>query len=143
MRSLRVAAAAILAGAVVVAVVGGAAMAAPVGLDTAFPATRIKLDAASTSVNMPGPITLTASIVDWRGIASPNLLVAFANVADPQKPSQLGTATTDKARPATFAYSDGTETRVVVIQATFYEVLEVHKSNRAFIGELSAPTATV
>jgi hypothetical protein len=142
MRSLRVAAAAILAGAVVAAVVGGAAMAAPVGLATGFPATRIKLDAASTSVNIPGPITLTASIVDWRGIASPNLLVAFANVADPQKPSQLGKATTDKAGHATFAYSNGKEPRVDVIQATFTDGLEVHKSNRVFIGWLSGPPAT-
>ncbi len=142
MRSLRLAAAAILAGAVVVAVVGGAAMAASIGLATGFPATRIKLDPASTSVNMPGPTTLTASIVDWRGVASQNVAVAFANVTDPQKPSQLGKATTDKAGHATFTYSNSKEPRVDIIQATFTDGLEVHKSNRAFIAWLSGPPAT-
>ena len=142
MRSVRVAAAAILAGVVVVTVVGGAAMAAPVGLAQGFPATRIKLDPASTSVNMPGPTTLTASIVDWRGVASGNIAVAFTNVTDPQKPSQLGKATTDKAGHATLAYSNSKEPRVDVIQATFTDGLEVHKSNRAFIAWLSGPPAT-
>ena len=142
MRSVRVAAAAILAGVVVVTVVGGAAMAAPVGLAQGFPATRIKLDPASTSLNMPGPTTLTASIVDWRGVASGNIAVAFTNVTDPQRPSQLGKATTDKVGHATFAYSNSKEPRVDVIQATFTDGLEVHKSNRAFIAWLSGPPAT-
>lgn len=142
MRSLRVAAAAILGGCVVVAVLGGAAVAAPASLAPGFPATRIKLDPASTSVNMPGPITLTATTVDWRGAASRNLSVTFANVTDPQKPSQLGKATTDNGGHATFAYSNSKEPRVDVIQATFTDGLEVHKSNRAFIGWLSGPPAT-
>ena len=142
MRSLRVAAAGILAGCGVVAVLSGAAMAAPTGLAPGFPATRIKLDPASTSVNMPGPITLTAAIVDWHGAASQNLAITFANVTDPQKPSQLGKATTDKAGRATFTYSNNKEPRVDVIQATFTDGLEVHKSNRVFIGWLSGPPAS-
>ncbi len=142
MRSLRVAAAAILAGVVVVAVVGGAAMAAPVGLAQGFPATRIKLDAASTPVNMPGPTALTASIVDWHGVPLQNVTVTFANVTDPQKPSQLGKAATDKAGHATFTYANGREPRVDVVQATFTDGLEVHKSNRAFIAWQSGPRAT-
>jgi ABC-type branched-subunit amino acid transport system permease subunit len=83
MRRLRLAAAAILAGAVVVAVLGGAAIAAPVGLAQGFPATRIKLDPASISLNMPGPTTLTATVVDWHGVGSRNITVAFTNVTDP------------------------------------------------------------
>jgi len=142
MRSLRLAAAAILAGAVLVTVLSGVAMAAPIGLATGFPATRIKLDPASTSVSMPGPTTLTAAIVDWRGVASRNIAVAFTNVTDPQKPSRLGRATTDQAGHATFAYSNSKEPRVDVIQATFTDGLEVHKSNRAFIAWLSGPPAT-
>ena len=142
MRSLRVAAAAIVAGSVVAAVLGGAAMAAQVGLAPGFPATRIKLDPASTSVNMPGPFTLTATIVDWRGAASKNLTVTFANVSDPQKPSQLGKAVTDKAGHATFAYSNRSEPRIDAVQATFTDGLEVHKSNRGFIAWLSGQPAT-
>lgn len=141
MRSLRVAAAAILGGCVVVAVLGGAAVAAPATLAPGFPATRIKLDPASTSVNMPGPTTLSATTVDWPGAASRNLTVTFTNVTDPQKPSQLGKATTDNAGHATFAYSNSKEPRVDVIQATFTDGLEVHKSNRVFIAWLSGPPA--
>ena len=142
MRSLRVAAAAIMVAFVQAAVVGSAAMAAPVGLPAGFPATRIKLDPATTSVNMPGPMTLTASSIDWRGAASKNLDVTFFTVTDPQKPSQLGRATTDRAGHATFAYSNSKEPRVDVIQATFTDGLEVHKSNRVFVGWLSGPPAT-
>ena len=142
MRSLRVAAAAILAGAVVGAVLGGSAMAAPVGLAKGFPATRIKLDPASTTLNMPNPITLTASIIDWHGVPSPNIAVVFTNVTDPQKPSQVGKGTTDRAGHTTFVYSNRKEPRVDVIQATFSDGLEVHKSNRAFIAWLSGAPAT-
>ena len=142
MRSVRVAAAAILAGVVMLTVVSGAAIAAPVGLAQGFPATRIKLDAPSTPVNMPGPTSLTASIVDWQGVASQNVTVTFANVTDPQKPSTLGKAPTDKAGHATFSYSNSKEPHIDVIQATFTDGLEVHKSNRAFIAWFSGPRAT-
>ncbi len=142
MRSLRLTAAAILAGAVAVAVLGGAALAAPVGLAPGFPAARIKLDPASTPVNMPGPITLTATVVDWRGAAVRNVTVVFANVTDPQKPTQLGKGTTDRAGHVTFVYSNSKEPRIDVIQATFTDGLEVHKSNRAFIAWQSGTPAT-
>ena len=141
MRGLRVAAAGILAAGLVVAVLGSAAMAAPVGLAVGFPATRVKLDPPSTTLNMPGPITLTASIVDWRGAALRNIAITFTNVTDPQKPGQLGKATTDKAGHATFAYSNSKEPRVDVVQATYSDGLEVHKSNRAFVAWLSGPPA--
>jgi hypothetical protein len=142
MRSLRVAAAAILAGAVVVAVVGSAALAAPASLAAGFPATRIKLDPASTPVNMPGSITLTATVVDWRGIAVRNVAVTFGNVTDPQKQAAVSKATTDKAGHANYVYSNGKEPRIDVIQATFTDGLEVHKSNRAFIAWQSGQPAT-
>jgi hypothetical protein len=142
MRSLRLAAAAILAGAVVLAVVGGAALAAPIGLAAGFPATRIKLDPPSTPVNMPGSITLTATVVDWRGVGVRNVTVVFANVTDPQKPNQVGKGTTDKAGHATFVSANSKEPRIDVIQATFTDGLEVHKSNRAFIAWQSGTPAT-
>jgi hypothetical protein len=141
MRSLRLAAAAILVGAVVGAVVGSAALAAPVSL-AGFPATRIKLDPVSTPVNMPGPITLTAAVVDWRGVAVRNVAVTFANVTDPQKQAAVSKATTDKAGHANYVYSNGKEPRIDVIQATFTDGLEVHKSNRAFIAWRSGQPAT-
>jgi hypothetical protein len=126
----------------VVAVLGGTAVAAPVGLAQGFPATRIKLDPASTTLNMPGPTTLTATVVDWRGVGLANLSVTFSNVTDPQKASQLGKSKTDKGGHATFPYSNRTEPRVDVVQATFTDGLEVHKSNRAFVAWLSGPPAT-
>src|SRR5438132_7975561 len=142
MRSLRLAAAAILAGCVVVAVLAGSALAAPANLAAGFPATRIKLDGPSTAVNMPGPITLTATVVNWRGAPLANVPVSFANMTDPQKPTQLGKGTTDKGGHATFAYSNGKEPRIDVVQATFTDGLEVHKSNRSFIAWQSGTPAT-
>ena len=142
MRSLRLAAAAILAGSVVVAVVAGSALAAPANLAAGFPATRIKLDGPSTAVNMPGPITLTATVVDWRGAPLANVPVAFTNVTDPQKPTQLGKGTTDRGGHTSFAYSNGKEPRIDVVQATFTDGLEVHKSNRSFIAWQSGTPAT-
>src|SRR5256714_11959392 len=142
MRSLRLAAAAILAGCVVTAVLAGAALAAPANLAAGFPATRIKLDSPSPAVNMPGPITLTATIVDWRGAPLGNVPVVFTNVTDPQKPSQLGKGTTDKGGHATFTYSNGKEPRIDVVQATFTDGLEVHKSNRSFVAWQSGTPAT-
>jgi hypothetical protein len=141
MRSLRLAAVAILAGATVMAVLGGAALAAPASLATGFPASRIKLDPASTPLNMPGPITLTAAVVDWHGAGVRNVTVVFANVTDPQKPSQLGKGTTDKAGHVTLVYSNSKEPRIDVVQATFTDGLEVHKSNRVFIAWQSGPPA--
>ena len=142
MRSLRLAAAAILAGSMVVAVLAGSALAAPANLAAGFPATRIKLESPSTPVGMPGAVTLTATIVDWRGAPLANVPVVFTNVADPQKPSQLGKGTTDKGGHATFAYSNGKEPRIDVVQATFTDGLEVHKSNRSFIAWQSGTPAT-
>jgi hypothetical protein len=142
MRSLRLAAAAILAGAVVAGVLGSAALAGPATLPQGFPASRIKLDPASTPVSMPGPITLTATVVDWRGIAVRNVAVTFTNVTDPQKQATLSKATTDKAGHATFVYSNGKEPRIDVIQATFTDGLEVHNSNRAFVAWQSGQPAT-
>ncbi|HYR12695.1 MAG TPA: hypothetical protein VEQ67_00535 [Mycobacterium sp.] len=141
MRSLRLAAAAILAGSVVVAAFG-VALAAPANLAVGFPATRIKLDPPATPVTMPGPITMTATVVDWRGSPLANVPVVFANVTVPQKPSQLGKGTTDKAGHVTFAYSNGKEPRIDVVQATFTDGLEVHKSNRSFIAWQSGTPAT-
>src|SRR5437868_14812494 len=111
MRSLRLAAAAILAGCVVASVLAGAALAAPANLAAGFPATRIKLDSPSTAVNMPGPITLTATIVDRRGAPLPNLPGLLTNVTDPQKPSQLGKGTTHTGGHATLTYRDRKEPR--------------------------------
>jgi hypothetical protein len=143
MRSLRLAAAAILTGALVIALLGGAALAAPANLAPGFPATRIQLDPPSTPLAMPGPASLTATVVDWRGAGVRNVPVSFTDVTDPQKPSQLGKATTtDKAGHATYSYSNSKEPRIDVIQATFTDGLEVHKSNRSFIAWQSGTPAT-
>src|SRR5256885_1017658 len=101
----------------------------------------LKLDPASTTLNMPGPIKVTAAIVDWHGAASKNLAITFTNTTDPNKVSQLGKATTDKAGQASFSYSNTKEPRIDVIQATYSDGLEVHKSNRVFVAWLSGPPA--
>lgn len=142
MRSLRLAAAVTINGAVVVAVLGGAALAAPANLAPGFPATRIQLNPSSTPLSMPGPATLTATVVDWRGAAVRNVSVTFSDVTDPQKPNQLGKATTDNAGHAPLVYSNSKEPRIDVIQATFTDGLEVHKSNRSFVAWQSGTPAT-
>jgi len=138
---LRLAVTLVGAGAVSLAALGSA-LGASANLAAGFPASRIRLDPATSSVSMPGPATLTATLVDWKGGPLRNMPVSFTIISGPNRAQKLSTATTDKSGKALLRYSDSHEPGVDVLQASFTDGLEVHRSNRPFVTWLSGPPAT-
>ena len=142
MRRVQLAAGALGGGLLVAALLGGPALAAQIGLGPTFPATRIQLDPAPSTVNLPGPTTVTAVVEDWHGATIPKVPVAFAILSGPNKGKSVPSATTNNDGRASLSYSNGREPGIDVIQASFTDGLELHKSNRHFILWLSGPAAT-
>src|ERR1700736_6707349 len=142
MRRVQLAAGAIGAGLLFAALFGGRALAAQIGLGATFPATRIQVDPAPSTVNLPGPTTITALVEDWHGATVAKVSVAFAILSGPNKGRSMPAATTNSDGRATLTYSNTGEPGIDVIQASFTDGLEVHKSNRHFVLWLSGPAAT-
>ena len=142
MRRVQLAAGAIGAGLLIAALFGGRALAAQIGLAATFPATRIQVDPAPSTINLPGPTTITALVEDWHGATVAKVSVAFAILSGPNKGRSMPAATTNSDGRATLTYSNTGEPGIDVIQASFTDGLEVHKSNRHFVLWLSGPAAT-
>ena len=142
MRRVQLAAAAVGAGILVATLFAGHALAAQIGLSATFPASRIQVDTAPTTLKMPGPTTVTAIVEDWQGAAIPKVPVSFTILSGPNKGKSLPAATTNKDGRATLTYSNSFEPGIDAVQASFTDGLEVHKSNRHFVLWLSGPPAT-
>src|SRR2546430_13070826 len=149
MRRVQLAAAAIGVGVLAGVVLGRGALVAQIGLTNTFPASRIQLDVAPTSVNMPrrpgdpaAKTTVTALVEDWHGATVPNLLVGFAIVSGPNKGRALASSRTNSNGRASASYPNGPEPGIDAVQASFTDGLEVHRSNRHFVVWLSGPAAT-
>jgi hypothetical protein len=142
MRRVQLAAAAVAAGILIAALFGGYALAGQIGLSPTFPASRIQIDTAPTTLKMPGPTTVTAIVEDWHGATIPKVPVSFAILSGPNKGKSLPPATTSKDGRATLTYSNSGEPGIDAIQASFADGLEIHKSNRHFVLWLSGPPAT-
>jgi hypothetical protein len=142
MRRVQLAAAAVAAGILIAALFGGYALAGQIGLSPTFPASRIQVDTAPTTLKMPGPTTVTAIVEDWHGATIPKVPVSFAILSGPNKGKSLPPATTSKDGRATLTYSNSGEPGIDAIQASFADGLEIHKSNRHFVLWLSGPPAT-
>jgi len=142
MRRVPLAAAAVGTGILIVTVFGGRALAAQISLSPTFPASRIQVDTAPTTLKMPGPTSLTAIVEDWQGAPIPKVPVSFSILSGPNKGKSLPAATTNKDGRATLSYSNSGEPGIDAIQASFTDGLEVHKSNRHFVLWLSGPAAT-
>ncbi len=142
MRRVQLAAAAVGAGIVIAALFGGRALAAQIGLSATFPASRIQVDTAPATLNMPGPTTVTAIVEDWHGATIPKVVVSFTILSGPNKGKSLPAAATNSDGRATLTYSNSVEPGIDAIQASFTDGLEVHKSNRHFVLWLSGPPAT-
>lgn len=141
MRRLRPAVAIVGAGAVILAALA-TALGAHANLAAGFPASRIRLDPATASIKMPGPTTLTATLVDWKGGPLRNTAVSFSIISGPNRGQKLSSANTDRSGHASVSYGDSREPGVDVVQASFTDGLEIHRSNRPFITWLSGPPAT-
>jgi hypothetical protein len=142
MRRVQLAAGAIGLGLLVAGLFGGRALAAQIGLAPSFPPTRIQVDAAPATINLPGPTTVTAVVEDWHGATISKVPVAFAILSGPNKGKSLPSATTNSDGRAVLRYSNTGEPGIDVIQASFTDGLEIHKSNRHFVLWLSGPPAT-
>lgn len=142
MRRVQLAAGALGAGLLLAALFGGRALAAQIGLAATFPATRIQVDPSPSTLNLPGPTTVTAVVEDWHGGTVAKVPVAFTILSGPSKGRSVPSATTNSDGRATLTYSNTGEPGIDVIQATFSDGLEVHKSNRHFVLWLSGPPAT-
>src|SRR6267142_2346 len=94
MRRVRLAAAAVGAGGLIATLFGGHALAAQIGWSPTFPASRIQVDTAPTTLKMPGPTTVTAIVEDWQGTAIPKMPVTFSILSGPNKGKSLPAATT-------------------------------------------------
>src|SRR6202022_3446925 len=142
MRRVQLAAAAVGAGILIAMLFAGRALAGQVGLSATFPASRIQVDTTPATLKMPGPTTVTAIVEDWRGATIPKMPVSFSIRSGPNKGKSLPAATTNSDGRATLTYTNSFEPGIDVIQASFTDGLEVHKSNRHFVLWLSGPPAT-
>src|SRR5438874_12265678 len=142
MRRVQLAAASVGVGILVATLFAGHALAAQIGLSPTFPASRIQVDPAPTTLKMPGPTTVTAIVEDWQGAAIAKVPVSFTILSGPNKGKSLPTATTNRDGRVILTYSNGLEPGIDAIQASFTDGLEVHKSNRHFVLWLSGPSAT-
>jgi hypothetical protein len=111
-------------------------------LSATFPASRIQVDTAPTTLKMPGPTRVTAIVEDWHGTPIPKVSVSFTILSGPNKGKSLPATTTNKDGRTTLTYSNSGEPGIDAIQASFTDGLEVHKSNRHFVLWLSGPAAT-
>ena len=118
------------------------ALAAQIGLSPTFPASRIQVDTAATTLKMPGPTTVTAIVEDWHGATIPKVPVSFTILSGPNKGKSLPAGTTNSDGRATVTYSNSFEPGIDAVQASFTDGLEIHKSNRHFVLWLSGPPAT-
>lgn len=148
MRRVRLAAAAIGVGALVVgAALEVRVLAADIGPGNTFPASRIQVDPRPATVDMPQPpgtatTTVTAIVEDWHGNTVPNVQVNFAILSGPNAGRSLAGSKTNGDGRAAVTYPNGVEPGIDAVQASFTDGLEVHKSNRHFILWRSGPQAT-
>src|ERR1700720_721443 len=127
MRRVPLAAAAVGAGTLNATIFGGHALAAQIGLSPTFPASRIQVDTAATTLKMPGPTTVTAIVEDWRGATIPKVPVSFTILSGPNKGKSLPGAATNSDGRATLSYSNSLEPGIDAVQASFTDGLEIHK----------------
>src|SRR5438128_12232451 len=109
MRRVQLAAAAVGAGVLIATLFAGHALAAQIELAATFPASRLEVDTAPTTLKMPGPTTVTAIVDDWHGATILRVLVAFAILGGPNKGERLALASTHKDGPSKRAYAKRAE----------------------------------
>ncbi|HEY9287103.1 MAG TPA: hypothetical protein VIT43_03675 [Candidatus Dormibacteraeota bacterium] len=150
MRRFRVAAAAVVAGLAGAISFGDSASATTVSLPGAFPATRIALvpagvtlnptTTASATLTAPRTVMFLAGVTSWTGKGVPKVDLTLRVLSGPDG-GKTATATTDNSGLARLSYNSGSVPGTDVVQATFSDGLEVHKSNRPFINLQTGPPA--
>ena len=151
MRRFRVAAAAVVAGLTGAITFGSSASAITITVPNPFPATRIALVPAGLTLNPTGPTTQTLTapttvsfltgVISWTGRGVPKVNVTLRVLSGPDA-GKTATATTDNNGLARLSYNSGSVPGTDVVQASFTDGLEVHKSNRPFIDLQTGPPAS-
>lgn len=150
MRRPRRAAAAYMTGItsiLVLALVQSGAVGVQAGLAPGFPASRIKLDPSAqvvkiTNAGAPGAAALSATVVTFSGAPLQNVSVTFSVLYGPDTALKPLTASTDKNGKAAFSFTNSGGPGTDVVQATFLDANELHRSNRPDVTWLSGPPVT-
>jgi hypothetical protein len=140
MHRYRVAAAALVAGLTGAISFGSSALATTVKVPVTTPATRIALNPTSQTLTASASVTLTATVVDWLNNGLPKISVGLRVLSGPNAGKTAG-AVTDSNGNASLTYGSGKVPGTDIVQATFNDGLEIHKSNRPFIDWQTGPPA--
>jgi hypothetical protein len=116
------------------------ALLARAALTAGFPATRIKLDPASQQLGIATAASLTATVVDWRSTPLANVKVQLSVLTGPDQGRSVS-GTTNKTGQTALTLNNRGGPGTDVVQATFNDSLEVHKSNRPFVIWVTGPVA--
>jgi hypothetical protein len=105
-------------------------------------ATRISLSPGSVTANAVAgcAVTLTANPIDWKGTALPVGRVTFAILDGPNAGAPL-TGSKNANGTSWSVQLSSNKPGTDVVQATFTDGLEIHKSNRAFVQWQTGPPA--
>jgi hypothetical protein len=114
----------------------------PDGLPCSIPASGIKLDPASQSLNVGSAATVVATVVDSNGNGVANVTVNFVVAAGPDA-GITGTAVTDGAGHATFTYVNTTTVGIDTLHASFADSTGAHQSNDVVVQWIAQPTTLV
>jgi hypothetical protein len=109
-------------------------------LPAGMPASRIRLDAASATLNIGQTAHLTVTAIDWKSNPLRNTSIKLAVLYGPAKGFTM-TQSTDANGQTTFSYDNKGGPGSDVLQATFADSVEIHKSNRPVISWLSGVAA--
>ncbi len=104
------------------------------------PASRIKLDPPATTLNTGNPVTLAATVVTFKGAPVRGVAVKLTVLHGPNQ-ARTVTGTTAANGQVRLSYTNSGEPGTDVVQATFIDTLELHKSNRPFVTWLTGPPA--
>jgi hypothetical protein len=103
-------------------------------------ATRISITPDSVTSNAPSPVTLTGHVWGWKGNPLPGKKVSFAILDGPNRGASLKPSSNSDGSAWSVQLSS-TKPGVDVVQATYSDGLELHKSNRTFVEWHTGPPA--
>jgi hypothetical protein len=110
-------------------------------LAAGFPPSRIKLDPPAVTFRIGTTAAVTATVVDWHGSPLPDMDLSFAIISGPDRGRSLA-ARTDRAGQARYTFGSAGGPGTDIVQASFSDGLEVHRSNRTQLTWESGPAAS-
>ena len=135
MHRLRLAAIAITAGLIAASTVGTRAAASTLDAKVSFRASRIQLSGPTAPLNVSKDVaSLSATVVDWRNAPLGKVEVTFSVLTGPDHYTEKVATDPSSGIAATRSGIKNTsKPGIDVVQATFSDGLEIHKSERVFV----------